>query len=288
SSTISRATEKFRTSSRQASNLRRPCGARRRWPSAPAAGSAPSWAPWSAACCARRWRSWSPFSRCRAICHCRLAEPPSSCLAWACCRPASASGFAAPRSERSTAAFGPKTRLASGAGRSCSRGASAAPASCSRRLSSTCRRSATTPPASSWIGRPGFDRGEAAGAARDFIASCEAERQAQQVRTRIEQLDAQLAQLRAPSERSMAERAKADEYSRQLAAIYTRAGITDPDMEGAAVAWEAAVSHAEAYRTSSVRLAELESQRGGVTADEAGSLRQLVDDLTRPLGAGGK
>ena len=86
----------------------------------------------------------------------------------------------------------------------------------------------------------------------------------------------------------MAERAKADEYSRQLAAIYTRAGITDPDMETAAVAWEAAVSHAEAYRTSSVRLAELESQRGGVTADEAGSLRQLVDDLTRQLGEVGK
>ena len=140
----------------------------------------------------------------------------------------------------------------------------------------------------SLLDRLGFDRREALGAARDFIASCEAERQAQQVRTRIEQLDAQLAQLRAPSERSMAERAKADEYSRQLAAIYTRAGITDPDMEGAAVAWEAAVSHAEAYRTSSVRLAELESQRGGVTADEAGSLRQLVDDLTRQLGEVGK
>src|SRR5438067_1211673 len=54
-------------------------------------------------------------------------------------------------------------------------------------------------------------------------------------------------------------------------------------MEAGAVAWEAGVSHAEAYRTSSVRLAELESQRGGVTADEAGSLRQLVDDLTRQL-----
>ena len=140
----------------------------------------------------------------------------------------------------------------------------------------------------SLLDRLGFDRREALGAARDFIAGCEAERQAQQVRTRIEQLDAQLAQLRAPSERSMAERAKADEYTRQLAAIYTRAGITDPDMEGAAVAWEAAVSHAEAYRTSSVRLAELESQRGGVTADEAGSLRQLVDDLTRQLGEVGK
>jgi DNA repair exonuclease SbcCD ATPase subunit len=91
----------------------------------------------------------------------------------------------------------------------------------------------------------------------------------------MEQLDAQLAQLRAPGERSAAERAKADEYTRQLAAIYTRAGITDPEMEAAAVAWEAAVSHAEAYRTSSVRLAELESQRG-------------VDDLTRQLSEVGK
>ena len=135
----------------------------------------------------------------------------------------------------------------------------------------------------SLLDRLGFDRREALGAARDFIASCEAERQAQQVRTRIEQLDAQLAQLRAPGERSMAERAKADDYARQLAAIYTRAGITDPDMETATEAWEASVRHAEAYRTSSVRLAELESQRGGVTADEAGSLRQLVEDLTRQL-----
>jgi len=140
----------------------------------------------------------------------------------------------------------------------------------------------------SLLDRLGFDRREALGAARDFIASCEAERQAQQVRTRIEQLDAQLAQLRAPGERSTVERTKADEYTRQLAAIYTRAGIEDPEMEAAAVAWEAAVAHAEAYRTSSVRLAELESQRGGVTADEAGSLRQLVDDLTRQLGEVGK
>src|SRR5438445_1466106 len=135
----------------------------------------------------------------------------------------------------------------------------------------------------SLLDRLGFDRREALGAARDFIASCEAERQAQQVRTRIEQLDAQLAQLRAPGERSIAERTKADEYARQLAAIYTRAGITDPDMETGAQAWEGGVGHAEAYRASSVRLAELESQRGGVTADEAGSLRQLVDDLTRQL-----
>src|SRR2546422_10024793 len=85
----------------------------------------------------------------------------------------------------------------------------------------------------SLLDRLGFDRREALGAGRDFIASCEAARTAQQVRTRIEQLDAQLAQLRAPSERSMAERAKADVYTRQLAAIYTRAGITQPDKERA-------------------------------------------------------
>jgi uncharacterized protein YhaN len=140
----------------------------------------------------------------------------------------------------------------------------------------------------SLLDRLGFDRREALGAARDFIASCEAERQAQQVRTRIEQLDAQLAQLRAPGERASSERAKADEYTQQLSTIYARAGITEPDMEAAAVAWAAAVGHGDAYRTSSVRLAELESQRGGVTADEAGSLRQLVDDLTRQLGEVGK
>jgi DNA repair exonuclease SbcCD ATPase subunit len=133
------------------------------------------------------------------------------------------------------------------------------------------------------LDRLGFDRREALGAARDFIASCEAERMAQQVRTRIEQLDAQLAQLRAPGERAAAERAKADDYARQLSAFYMPAGITDPDMEASAEAWEAGVGHAEAYRASSVRLAELESQRGGVTADEAGSLRQLVEDLTRQL-----
>jgi uncharacterized protein YhaN len=140
----------------------------------------------------------------------------------------------------------------------------------------------------SLLDRLGFDRREALGAARDFIASCEAERQAQQVRTRIEQLDAQLAQLRAPGERASSERAKADEYTQQLSTIYARAGITEPDMEAATVAWEAAVGHGDAYRTSSVRLAELESQRGGVTADEAGSLRQLVGDLTRQLGEVGK
>src|SRR5438309_11424213 len=129
----------------------------------------------------------------------------------------------------------------------------------------------------------GFDRREALGAARDFIASCEAARTAQQARTRIAQLDAQLEQLRAPGQRSIAERTKADDYARRLAAIYAPAGIEDTDMEGAAQAWDAGVGHAEAYRASSARLAELEAQRGTATNDEGASLRQLVDDLTRQL-----
>src|SRR2546423_9154925 len=136
----------------------------------------------------------------------------------------------------------------------------------------------------SLLDRLGFDRREALGAARDFIASCEAERQAQQVRTRIEQLDAQLEQLRAPGQRSTAERAKADEYARRLAAIYARSGITDPDMERAAEAWDAGVGHGEAYRASRARPAELEAQRGTASAEEGASLRQLVDDLDRSLG----
>ena len=135
----------------------------------------------------------------------------------------------------------------------------------------------------SLLDRLGFDRREALGAARDFIASCEAARMAQQVRTRIEQLDAQLEQLRAPGQRSVAERGKAEEYARQLAAIYAPAGITETDMERAAEAWDAGVSHAEAYRTSSARLAELEAGRGAASADEGASLRQLVDDLERQL-----
>jgi uncharacterized protein YhaN len=126
----------------------------------------------------------------------------------------------------------------------------------------------------------GFDRREALGAARDFIASCEAARTAQQVRTRIEQLDAQLEQLRAPGQRSVAERAKADEYAQRLAAIYAPAGIAETDMERAAQAWDDGVGHAEAYRGSSARLAELEAQRGSASDDEGSSLRQLVDDLT--------
>ena len=135
----------------------------------------------------------------------------------------------------------------------------------------------------SLLDRLGFDRREALGAGRDFIASCEAARSAQQIRTRIEQLDAQLAQLRSAAERSGADAAKADTLSRQLAEIYSQAGIVEPDMERAATAWDAALIEAEAYRTSSGKLAELEAQRGGAQADETSSLRQLVDDLTAQL-----
>ena len=133
------------------------------------------------------------------------------------------------------------------------------------------------------LDRLGFDRREALGAARDFIASCEAGRAAQQVRTRMEQLDAQLEQLRQPAQRAEAERLKAEDYARQLAAIYGPAGITEPDMERAAQAWDEGLNHAEAYRASSSKLAELEGQRGGAQADEATSLRQLVDDLEQQL-----
>jgi uncharacterized protein YhaN len=103
------------------------------------------------------------------------------------------------------------------------------------------------------------------------------------VRTRIEQLDAQLEQLRAPGERGAAERAKADDYARQLGDIYAPAGITEPDMERAAQAWDDAVGRADAYRASSAKLAELEAQRGSGQTDEGPSLRQLVDDLSRQL-----
>lgn len=137
----------------------------------------------------------------------------------------------------------------------------------------------------SLLDRLGFDRREAIGAGRDFIASCEAARTAQQIRTRIEQLDAQLEQLRAPSVRAEAEAQKAAEYVRQLSAIYGPAGISDPDMERAAAAWDSGLSHAEAYRASSARISELESQRGGTQADESGSLRELADDLSAQLEA---
>src|ERR671935_95252 len=92
-----------------------------------------------------------------------------------------------------------------------------------------------------------------------------------------------LAQLRSPGERAAAEAAKAEDLARELAAIYGQAGITETDMERAAEAWDTSIIEAEAFRTSSSRLAELEAQRGGAQADETLSLRQLVDDLTNQL-----
>src|SRR2546430_2384281 len=122
--------------------------------------------------------------------------------------------------------------LARNAAKSSSPGGSEAPASSSRRSWSTFRKFATTPPVSNWT--------------------------AQQVRTRIEQFDAQLEQLRAPGQRAAAERTKAEGYAGQLSGIYAPAGITEPDMERAADAWDTAVGHAEAHRASSNRLAEAE------------------------------
>src|SRR3989441_5648140 len=140
----------------------------------------------------------------------------------------------------------------------------------------------------SLLDRLGFDRREALGAARDFIASCEAARTAQQVRTRIEQLDAQLEQLRAPGQRAASERDKAEGYGSQLSAIYGPAGISEPGMERAADAWDTAGGHAQAYPGSRIRLAEVEGQRGTAPADEGASLRQLVEDMSRQLGEVGK
>src|SRR5438477_60262 len=87
----------------------------------------------------------------------------------------------------------------------------------------------------------------------------------------------------APTEEAAAERAKAEEYARRLAAIYAPAGITETDMERAAEAWDAGVGHGEAYAASSAKLAELEAQRGTASTEEGPSLRQLVDDLERSL-----
>ncbi len=145
------------------------------------------------------------------------------------------------------------------------------------------RREALRQQLHSLLDRLGFDRREALGAARDFLASCAAARSALQIRTRIEQLDAQLDQLRAPKARADAEAAKAEEYTRRLAAIYGPAGITDPDVERAGDAWDAGLAGAEAYRTSTARLAELEAQRAGAQADESTGLEQLVNDLTGQL-----
>ncbi|MDQ6883691.1 MAG: AAA family ATPase [Candidatus Dormibacteraeota bacterium] len=129
----------------------------------------------------------------------------------------------------------------------------------------------------------GFDRRDPNGAARDFISSCEAARAAGQVRARLEQVDAQLDQLRQPAQRAAIEQSKAAAYQQQLAAIYASAGINDPNLEQATAAWEAAAEHARTYRESSLRLQELENAGATVPSDELHSLRELVADLKRQL-----
>jgi len=134
------------------------------------------------------------------------------------------------------------------------------------------------------LDRLGFDRREALAAGRDFIISCEAARAAQQVRTRIEQLDAQLEQLRQPAERAQAEQTKAEDYTRQLSAIYGPAGINATDPEAAAQAWDAAVDRAQAHRGSTARLSDLDDQLKTVAGEqESASLAKLVADLESQL-----
>jgi len=134
------------------------------------------------------------------------------------------------------------------------------------------------------LDRLGFDRREAAGAARDFIHSCEAARTAGQLRARLEQVDAQLDQIGQPAHRAALEEVKAEGYRKQLAAIYGAAGITEMDPERADAAWEAAAAQAHAYQESSSRLEELQdTNTAGPGGDEGHSLRQLVQDLTAQM-----
>jgi DNA repair exonuclease SbcCD ATPase subunit len=146
------------------------------------------------------------------------------------------------------------------------------------------RREALRQRLHSALDRMGFDRQEAVAAGRDFIAACEAARAALQVRTRIEQLDAQLEQLRQPGQRAQAEQSKANDYNRQLTSIYVAAGINQTDSEAAAAAWDEAMVRAEDYRRSSTRLSELNQQLGSVAeSDEMQALEQLVGSLTAQL-----
>ena len=133
------------------------------------------------------------------------------------------------------------------------------------------------------LDRLGFDRRDPSGAARDFIASCEAARTAGQVLARMEQVEAQLNQLRQPAQRAAVEASKAATYREQLSAIYAAAGISEPDPERAAIAWDAAAEEARSYRESSQRLAELGGKDGTPGSDDARSLRQLVEDLAAQL-----
>ena len=129
------------------------------------------------------------------------------------------------------------------------------------------------------LDRLGFDRRDPSGAARDFIASCEAARSAGQVLARMEQVEAQLDQLRQPAQRAGVEASKAAAYREHLAAIYASAGISEPVPERAGIAWDAAAEEARSYRDSSQRLAELGGKDGMPGSDDARSLRQLVQDL---------
>ena len=134
------------------------------------------------------------------------------------------------------------------------------------------------------LDRLGFDRKEALAAGRDFLQACEAARVAQRLRTRIEQLDAQLEQLRQPAQRAAGEQERSAGYLRQLRAVYEPAGITAADPEAAAAAWDGAVAHAEAYRRLAPHLDELRRQAGD-DGDQSESLTRLVGDLEEQASA---
>jgi DNA repair exonuclease SbcCD ATPase subunit len=134
------------------------------------------------------------------------------------------------------------------------------------------------------LDRMGFDKKDAVAAGREFIAACEAARAAQQVRTRIEQLDAQLEQLNISGKRAESERTKADEYRRRLAQVYAPAGISQSDPEAADRAWDQGVTQAEEHARASSRLSELRQQLGQVTgSDEMAAQEQLVNSLNAQL-----
>jgi DNA repair exonuclease SbcCD ATPase subunit len=139
------------------------------------------------------------------------------------------------------------------------------------------------------LDRLGYDRMEALAAGREFLASCEAARSAAQVRTRIEQLDARLEQLRQPSVRAQREQEKADEYRRRLQQIYESAGVQAANPELADEAWDEALAAAMAYRSAISRIAELEQQRrAAVGSTETAALARLVQDLEQQVGAASK
>jgi DNA repair exonuclease SbcCD ATPase subunit len=130
------------------------------------------------------------------------------------------------------------------------------------------------------LDRLGFDRREALAAGQDFLGACEAGRAAQQLRTRIQQLEAQLDQLRQPADRAMAEHEKASQYRAKLEAIYRPAGITEADPEASARRWDDAVAHVDTYVTSNARLKELQDSQIAVAGDQdTAGLARLVGEL---------